>query len=301
MAWATSTWAVGLARCCRRRFDPRSRSFSLSSTSIFLFSFFNVYIYLFALFVQLPFSSLSCAGSSWLPLLLVSFPSFSLFPTPNRPCQSERSSKARHEADSFEPAEWSERLTPGQSGWLGAAAVGSIPALALSLFLHCAWSFRVNFLLVEEDRPERLQQATHQPKLKHRNSFYHGVSFNLECTLSLEQCPGWSTYWGLYSFFTMVISCLTGGMCGIFMSSWKKNKLKRAPGKTSTDWSCKTNWSRNNLQPQIIDVPSPMQAMFLPTYSEDVWLPWDHLAVLWLSAYLMLLHLEMLTTLRKRE
>ena len=41
----------------------------------------------------------------------------------------------RHEADSFEPAEWSERLTPGQSGWLGAAAVGSIPALALSFFL----------------------------------------------------------------------------------------------------------------------------------------------------------------------
>ena len=56
--------------------------------------------------------------------------------------QSERSSKARHEADSFEPAEWSERLTPGQSGWLGAAAVGSIPALALSLFLQ-----RLNFLL----------------------------------------------------------------------------------------------------------------------------------------------------------
>ena len=79
---------------------------------------------------------LSCAGSSWLPLPLVSFPSFSLLPTPNRPCQSERSSKARHEADSFEPAEWSERLTPGQSGWLGAVAVGSIPALALSLFLQ---------------------------------------------------------------------------------------------------------------------------------------------------------------------
>ena len=95
-------------------------------------SFFNVYIYLFALFVQLPFSSLSCAGSSWMPLPLVSFPSFSLLPTHNRPCQTERSSKARHDADSFEPAEWSERLTPGQSGWLGAAAVGSIP---LSLFL----------------------------------------------------------------------------------------------------------------------------------------------------------------------
>ena len=39
-------------------------------------------------------------------------------------------------AQTTQPAEWSERLTPGQSGWLGAAAVGSIPALALSLFLQ---------------------------------------------------------------------------------------------------------------------------------------------------------------------
>ena len=37
--------------------------------------------------------------------------------------------KARHEAVSFEAAEWSERLTSGRVGWLGAAAVGSIPAL----------------------------------------------------------------------------------------------------------------------------------------------------------------------------
>ena len=74
------------------------------------FSFFNVYIYLFALFVQLPFSSLSCAGLSWLPLPLVSFPFVCPLPTPNRPCQSKRSPKARHEADSFEPAEWSEWL-----------------------------------------------------------------------------------------------------------------------------------------------------------------------------------------------
>ena len=125
----------GLARRCRCRFDPRSRSFSLYSTPIFS-SPSSTYINLFALFVQLPFSSLSCAGSSWLPLPLVSFPSFSLLLTPNRLCQSERRSKARHEADSFEPAEWYERLTPGQSGWPGAAAVGSIPALALSLFLQ---------------------------------------------------------------------------------------------------------------------------------------------------------------------
>ena len=37
--------------------------------------------------------------------------------------------KARHEAVSFEAAEWSERLTSRRVGWLGAAAVGSIPAL----------------------------------------------------------------------------------------------------------------------------------------------------------------------------
>ena len=64
------------------------------------------------------------------------FPFFLPPPNPQSTCQSERTSKAHHEADSFEPAEWSERLTPRQSGWLGAAAVGSIPALALSLFLQ---------------------------------------------------------------------------------------------------------------------------------------------------------------------
>ena len=106
-----------------------------------LFSFFNVYIYLFTLFVQLPFSSLSCAGSILAVSVCLFFPFFLLLPTtPNRPCQSERGSKARHEADSFESAEWSERLTPGQSGWLGAAAVGSIPALALSVFLQRLYS-----------------------------------------------------------------------------------------------------------------------------------------------------------------
>ena len=117
-------------------------SLFLSFLNVFIFfSFFNFYIYLFVLFVRLPFSSLSCAGSSWLPLPLVSFPYFSLLPTPNRLCQSERSSKARHEVDSIEPAGWSERLTPGQSGWLGAAAVGSIPTPALSLFLQCLFFF----------------------------------------------------------------------------------------------------------------------------------------------------------------
>ena len=69
-------------------------------------------------------------------LFLASFPSFSLFPTPIDRVSSSRCLKARHEADSFEPAEWSERLTSRRAGWLGAAAVGSIPALVtfFSLF-----------------------------------------------------------------------------------------------------------------------------------------------------------------------
>ena len=41
-----------------------------------------------------------------------------------------------------EPVEWSERLISGQSGWLGAVAVGSIPALAPSHFQF------INFLRV---------------------------------------------------------------------------------------------------------------------------------------------------------
>ena len=121
-------------------------------------------ISVFALFVQLPFSSLSCAGSSWLPLPRLSFPSFCLLPTPNRPCQSESSSKARHEADSFEPAELSDhnRLTPWQSGWIGAAAVWVRSALSIfslsstsistslsskSIFISQRCSFSCHFLL----------------------------------------------------------------------------------------------------------------------------------------------------------
>ena len=48
--------------------------------------------------------------------------------------QSERSPEARHEADSCEPPEWFQWLTHGQLGLLDAAAVGSVPALALSHF-----------------------------------------------------------------------------------------------------------------------------------------------------------------------
>ena len=129
------------------------------------FSSFNVFTYLFVQFVQLLFSSWSCAGSFWLPLPLVSFPSFSLLfffppPNPNRPCQSERSPKARHEADSFEPAEFSERLTPGQSGWLGAAAAGSIPALAFSLsFLRKRERARV-LINFESGKGEKKNRST---------------------------------------------------------------------------------------------------------------------------------------------
>ena len=49
----------------------------------------SLYLYLSALFVQLPSFSFSCASSSRLSVLLVTFPSFSVFPTPNQPHQNE--------------------------------------------------------------------------------------------------------------------------------------------------------------------------------------------------------------------
>ena len=45
---------------------------------------------------------------------------------------SNRCPKARHEANIYVLAEWSERLTPGPPGWLGVAVIGSIPVLLLS-------------------------------------------------------------------------------------------------------------------------------------------------------------------------
>ena len=61
--------------------------------------------------------------------LSLSFPSFSLWPTPIDRVSPNRCLKARHEAVSFEAAEWSERLTSRRVGWLGAVVAGSIPAL----------------------------------------------------------------------------------------------------------------------------------------------------------------------------
>ena len=87
-------------------------------------------------------------GSNLLPL--VSFSSFSVFPNPNRPCQYERSPKARHEADSFQPVEWSELLIPGQAGWLGSAAAGLIIALTFLILkkwtkIKEAWRWRSTY------------------------------------------------------------------------------------------------------------------------------------------------------------
>ena len=69
-------------------------------------------------------------------LFLAFFPSFSLCPTPIDRVSPNRCIKAQHGAVSFEAAEWSERLKSRRASWLGAAAVGSIPALVTSsLFL----------------------------------------------------------------------------------------------------------------------------------------------------------------------
>ena len=71
MVWATNTWSVGLARCCRCRFDPHSCSFSFSkSEQKVYFSFFNVQLLATELYskfklhrkfpVKLQFSCLIC-------------------------------------------------------------------------------------------------------------------------------------------------------------------------------------------------------------------------------------------------
>ena len=58
----------------------------------------------------------SSAGLSWLLSLSRFFPFFLPLPTPIDRVSPNRGLKARHEADSLEPAEWSERLTSWQGG-----------------------------------------------------------------------------------------------------------------------------------------------------------------------------------------
>ena len=138
---------------------------------------------------------LFCAGSSWLPLSLASFPSFSLFPTPNRPCQSERSPEARHEADSFEPAEWSERLTPGQLGWLGAATVHyrfdsrsrsfSKSEQKLLLFLEYHYFVPYIFLVITFTNPTLFLSLTHSFSLSHTHTLSLSLSLSLLTSILL--------------------------------------------------------------------------------------------------------------------
>ena len=52
-----------------------------------------------------------------------------------------RVSPNRNEANSFEAAEWSKRLTSRRMGWLGAAATGSIPAPATFLSFSLLFFF----------------------------------------------------------------------------------------------------------------------------------------------------------------
>ena len=92
--WATDTWAVGLARRCRRRFDPRSQSFSFSKR-------------------QQKFSSLSRCSFSCCSLLFLApvrpgylFCLLLFLLSPSSQPQIDlvnlnRSPKARHEADSL--------------------------------------------------------------------------------------------------------------------------------------------------------------------------------------------------------
>ena len=119
-------------------FDPRSRSFSLSSTSVF------------SSLPSTPVFISSRCRSAMAPLC----------PAPVRPgclfCLflSLLSPSSQPPIDRVSPNVALKLVTkdslnqlsgrPGQSGWLGAAAVGSIPALALSHFLQ-----RLYFLLFQ--------------------------------------------------------------------------------------------------------------------------------------------------------
>ena len=76
---------------------------------------------------------------------------------------SDRDIGLNHEAVSFEAAEWSERLTSRLVGWLGAAAVGSIPIL-VTLF---SFSSLLLLFLSSLSKPIFL--------LSTRNHFYLGA------------------------------------------------------------------------------------------------------------------------------
>ena len=124
---------VTITHRCHRRFSPRCCSFSFSKKSQKFTSLSRTSL-LFS--SRCPFSCHSplCVAPV-LPGCLFCF-LLSLLSPSSQP-QSDRVSpnpcpKAHHEANIFASAEWSERLTPGRSDWLGAAVVGLIPAVAVS-------------------------------------------------------------------------------------------------------------------------------------------------------------------------
>ena len=159
---------VRLAGRCHRRIDPRSRSRSFSFSK----SEQEIYFSLSPGSSRCSFSchSLFCPAPvrpGCLFLLSPLSPSsrYSLRKPPiDR--QSERSPKLKLVTKPIEPSELSGRLTPGQSGWLGAAAESSIPALAPISFsksalvgsnVHiCVLSFSIFMLFshqIESDPP----------------------------------------------------------------------------------------------------------------------------------------------------
>ena len=126
--------------------NPRSCHFLLFLFFFFFFSFSPLFqnLYFSSLHEMALFSCLSpfsCAGSSW----LLSLSSLLSLLSPSDQPPIDRVSPNRclkgHEAVSFEAAEWSEQLTSRRVDWLGAAAVGSIPALVTSSLSLLFFSF----------------------------------------------------------------------------------------------------------------------------------------------------------------
>ena len=127
LVWEEGVSGANFVHCREAAYGAKSALPLRETKQNLYFSSLHKIISILALFSSLsPFSS---AGSSWLLSLSRFFPFFLPLTNPIDRVGPNRCLKVRHEAVSFEAAEWSERLTSWRVGWLGAATIGSIPTL----------------------------------------------------------------------------------------------------------------------------------------------------------------------------
>ena len=68
-------------------------------------------------------------------------------------------------AQTTQPAEWSERLTSRQSGWLGVADRGSIPSSLFLSFFNVYLEFHGKAVYLPADRPCRQTLSSQKTKV----------------------------------------------------------------------------------------------------------------------------------------